>query len=143
MTLRTNFVARALSRRPPINVERLSLDPAGRVFYALRHHWRDGTSGSAFDPLDFLSRLAALIPPPRAHLLTQHGVLARAAQWRDLVVPGATNAPSPEPPLPLAVKAHAPSRSSWADLLRRVFFIDALVCPHCDGPRKLIALLTE
>ena len=38
----------------------------------------------AFDPLDFVSRLAALVPRPRAHLLTYHGILAPAAEWRDL-----------------------------------------------------------
>jgi hypothetical protein len=27
--------------------------------------------------------------------------------------------------------------------MKRVFAIDVLVCPHCGGPRKLIALLTE
>ncbi len=73
--------------RPPIKVERLSLDPDGRVIYALRRRWRDGTSAIAFDPLDFLSRLAALVPRPRAHLLTYHGILAPAAEWRELVVP--------------------------------------------------------
>ena len=26
--------------------------------------------------------------------------------------------------------------------MKRVFAIDVLVCPHCGGPRKLIALLT-
>ena len=35
--------------------------------------------GVRLDPLTFLSRLAALIPPPRAHLLTYHGVLAPGA----------------------------------------------------------------
>jgi hypothetical protein len=38
-----------------------------------------GLDPTAFDPLDFLSRLAALVPRPRAHLLTYHGVLAPAA----------------------------------------------------------------
>jgi hypothetical protein len=27
--------------------------------------------------------------------------------------------------------------------MKRVFAIDVLVCPHCGGPRKLIALLTD
>ena len=65
--------------RPPIKLERLSLDPDGRVIYALRRPWRDGTSAIAFDPLDFLSRLAALIPCPRSHFLTYHGILAPGA----------------------------------------------------------------
>ncbi len=41
-----------------------------------------------FEPLPFIERLAALIPPPRMHTLTYHGVPAPAAAWRDLVVPG-------------------------------------------------------
>ncbi|HUF75593.1 MAG TPA: hypothetical protein VMM35_04910, partial [Longimicrobiales bacterium] len=28
-------------------------------------------------------------------------------------------------------------------ILKRVFAIDALTCPYCGGPRKLIALLTD
>ncbi|MBM4113849.1 MAG: hypothetical protein FJ253_10870, partial [Phycisphaerae bacterium] len=39
----------------------------------------------SFDPLTFIERLAALVPPPRAHQLTYHGVLAPASAWRDLV----------------------------------------------------------
>ena len=27
--------------------------------------------------------------------------------------------------------------------MKRVFALDVLVCPHCSGPRKLIALLTD
>jgi len=38
-------------------------------------------------PLDFLARLAALVPRPCAHLLTYHGVLAPAAKWRELILP--------------------------------------------------------
>ena len=149
--------------RPPLKVERLSLAPDGRVIYALRRHWRDGTSAIAFDPLDFLSRLAALVPRPRAHLLTYHGILAPAAEWRDLVVPSprVKSSPSPEQEscsrshepnpaagttgtaLALAPKARRPTRTSWAELMKRVFAIDVLVCPHCGGTRKLIALLTD
>ena len=55
-------------------------DPDGRVVYRLRRAWRDGTSAIVLEPLAFLERLAALVPRPRAHLLTYHGVLAPAAQ---------------------------------------------------------------
>lgn len=34
-------------------------------------------------------------------------------------------------------------RLPWAELLERVFAIDALTCPWCGGPHKLIALLTD
>ena len=46
------------------------------------------------EPLDFLARLAAIVPPPRYPLLTYHGILAPASQWRPNVVPRAREAPS-------------------------------------------------
>jgi hypothetical protein len=31
----------------------------------------------------------------------------------------------------------------WADLLRRVFGIDVLVCPKCAGPRRVLAAIQD
>jgi hypothetical protein len=31
----------------------------------------------------------------------------------------------------------------WADLLRRVFGIDVLVCPQCAGPRRVLAAIAR
>lgn len=39
--------------RPPIATERRSLAADGRVVYALRRNWTDGTRAFIFDPLDF------------------------------------------------------------------------------------------
>ena len=50
--------------RPPIASERLSLDEHGRVVYRLRRHWNDGTRAVVFAPLEFIARLAALVPTP-------------------------------------------------------------------------------
>jgi hypothetical protein len=69
--------------------------PDGRVVYGLKRHWRDGTSAVSFDPLTFIERLAALVPPPRAHQLTYQGVLAPASAWRaPSVLPKCTTAPA-------------------------------------------------
>ncbi len=38
-------------------------------------------------PMTNLSRLAALVPAPRANQVTYHGALAPAASYRDRVVP--------------------------------------------------------
>ncbi len=129
--------------RPPFKAERLSLDDRGRVVYTLRRRWRDGTSAVVFEPLDFIARLSALVLRPRAHLLTCHGVLAPAAAWRHHIVPGGSAKRSPSlsstswgtdcdgHPSP---KPARPTRHPWAELMKRVFEIDELVCPHCAVP---------
>ena len=52
------------------------------------------------DPLDFLARLAAPIPPPKFHMLRYHGVLAAHAKDRAPVVPR----PAPEPSEPAQLR---------------------------------------
>lgn len=40
-----------------------------RCRYALRQPWRDGTTDVVFDPVEFLARLAVLVPRPRINLI--------------------------------------------------------------------------
>jgi hypothetical protein len=72
--------------RPPIASERLSAQDDGRLLYRLKRRWRDGTSHLLFDPVELVERIAALIPPPRVHLVRYHGELAPAAMRRAHVV---------------------------------------------------------
>ena len=50
--------------RPPLSQERLEMHGDGRVRYRFKAPWKDGTHAVLLDPLDFISRLCALIPPP-------------------------------------------------------------------------------
>jgi hypothetical protein len=195
--------------RPAFSHERLSLSEHGQVQLALRRPWptAGGASVLSFDPLAFLRRLAALVPPPYAHLVRHYGLFAPNAKGRHLL-PAAPVSPSgvrletelraeradrleqqrpsaPPPAAPSAppysspstppttpalsssasLAAGAPDTSTstplrpadaergagrarrttlpWAELLRRVFAIDALVCPKCTGPMTVIAYLTD
>ena len=73
--------------RPPIATERLSRLPDGRLLYRLKHRWRDGTTHVVFEPGELVEKLAALVPPPRFHLVRYHGVLGPCANQRGRVVP--------------------------------------------------------
>jgi hypothetical protein len=61
--------------RPPVTQERLHLTGDGQVRLELRQPWRDGTTDVVFDPIEFLGRLAVLVPRPRINLMLCHGVL--------------------------------------------------------------------
>ena len=102
--------------RPPLALERLDRDGDGLVVHRLKRPFHDGTTKFLFEPLDFLARLAALVPRPRSHLLRYHGVLAPNARHRRLVVP----TPVPKP-APRDDKAPVPQRGrtpmSWIQRL--------------------------
>jgi hypothetical protein len=48
----------------------------------LKTLYRDGTIHVIFEPLDFNSRLAALVPKPRVNLPRFHGVFAPSSGYR-------------------------------------------------------------
>jgi hypothetical protein len=118
----------------------------GRIANDLRRPCSDGTNWILFERLDFLARLAARVPPPRAHLLTYHGVLAPAASMRAAIVPAIVPA---GPRRRRACDAAGSSgtrphgRHPWAELMKRVFLVDVLRCPRCGGRRRILAAITE
>ena len=119
------------------------MDGDGLVVHRLERPFRDGTTQFLFEPLDFLARLAALVPRPRSHLVRYHGLLAPNARYRRLVVPAPVPCPAPQ-----EGSVHVPGRSpharmSWMQRLRRVFDIDLRVCPHCGGSLRVLAVVTE
>ena len=70
-----------------LNVHFHSLTEHGQVRYSLKNPWRDGTTHVIFEPLDFIARLAALVPKPRVNLTRFHGVFAPNSQHRALITP--------------------------------------------------------
>jgi hypothetical protein len=147
---------------------------------------------------ELIDRLVPLIPPPRAHQLRYHGILAPCASRRDRVVPARAAAfavagrgpvAAPVPSVEASARAdprgtqttldeatigvenvrartercpasaadaapdadlhdHPPDRAArrryrWAELLQRVFEIDALRCPRCGSTLRLIAAIED
>jgi len=183
--------------RPPVALDRLEELPDGRLLYRLKKRWRDGTDSVVFEPLEFLERLAALVPAPRFNMIRYSGVLAPAASWRDRLAPcgesmedetkdeTAEERPEPLPdaacplerpanenmglvgfapvsvgpqpsaascsartalapaggagcPHPVFSKKQRPKRYGWAELLKRVFAVDALQCDRCGGRMRIL-----
>jgi hypothetical protein len=57
------------------------------VVLKLKTAYRNGTTHLVMSHLQFMQRLAALVPRPRLHLIRFHGVLAPNAKLRSQVVP--------------------------------------------------------
>ena len=133
------------STRPAIANERLSVYRAGQVVLKLKTAWCDGTSHHVMAPMEFMQRLAALVPRPRLHLIRFHGVLAPNAKLRKAVVPvpPVVTAPAQEGDGAYLSAGSTKGRMRWAQLLKRVFDIDIERCPHCGGQLKLIAAIEE
>jgi hypothetical protein len=142
--------------RPPFSVRRFSLREDGAVVYALGKADRRGRTALILSPRELLARLAAILPAPRFALRREIGVFAAGSPHRKKLVtataPRATCHFSPRRPPSNAVPSSAegklpvaptPTRVPWAELLRRVFDIDALRCSRCEGRMAPVALVEE
>lgn len=132
--------------RPAISEKRLSLTPNGNVRYQLKTPYRDGTTHVIFEPLDFIARLAALVPKPRVNLSRFHGVFAPNSQYRARVTPakrgrGGQHARTADPEEPTSAERRA--AMTWAQRLKRVFGIDIETCPACGGAMRIIACIED
>ena len=136
--------------RPPVSLERLRVDEdAQAIAYAGRRRGgHDPPSASTpLDPKEFLARVLMHIPEPRRHVIRYYGAyssVVRARRARQAAAAGAGGvAPGPPPaahePASLEWKA---ARRRWAQLIRRIFEVDPLVCPRCGATMRIIAFIT-
>lgn len=121
--------------RPPIALERMSETPEGKILYKLKTRYSDGTTHILFDPMEFVEKVVALIPPPRANLLRYHGLLAPNSKMRSRIIP--------EDAEKKRQKKEYPAQSKWAELLKRSFAIEILRCSHCGGKMNVISTIQD
>ena len=172
--------------RPAFALDRLSVVPGighrpERIRYTLPRHKRGNWVGPGrtrkstrpwasgvieLTPLEFLDRLAALIPPPRRHRHRYHGVFAPNHPLRQAVtalavgnigkqrdakavehdgVSDAAGSGCCGSTAPVDGKSchHDTSRIAWAKLLARVGEEFPLTCPNCGGDIRLISFITD
>jgi hypothetical protein len=129
--------------RPPLAPSQLDRTRDGRVSFRLAHPFADGTSHVVWTKDAFLSRLAALVPRPRRHLLTYHGVLAPNHSLRSRVVRvhggGTTSRRSCDR------HRRTPRRTHTAHhlLLLRAYGFMFRRCDRCGGSKRILAVITQ
>ena len=97
-----------------------------------------------FEPLDFIARLAALVPKPRVNLTRFHGVFAPNSKHRALVTKAARGKGA-KPGISDKEQEKTPAQRraalTWAQRLKRVFGIDRYSIRVCR--ENLIAIKKE
>jgi hypothetical protein len=135
--------------RSPLSLQRLSLRDDGGpcppsnhwgdvVVYRLQRPDRRGRTALVMTPLELLARLAAILPAPRLALRRQLGVFSPGSPDRRKIMP----APAPSQSCHPSARS-APTRVPWAELLRRVWHIEALRCEHCGGRLRPVAVVQD
>ena len=121
---------------PPVSNDRLSFK-GDQIVYKLKRPYNNGTTHLCFPLTEFITKLIALVPPPRLNLTRYHGALGPNSKRRKKVVIRNKN-PEKERP-----KKEMPRyKISWAKLLKRVFGFEVEKC-RCGGELKIISAILD
>jgi len=117
--------------RPALSHDRLRQRDDGMLELRLKTPWATGTTHIVMTELELLAKLAVLVPPPKFHVVTYHGVLAPASPVRASIVPAKDSVGHEG----CGHRKSAPHATyiRWSELLKRVFQVDALKCSTCGG----------
>ena len=155
--------------RPAFSAERLDRWDNETWVYRLKRPPVSGETSLVFSPMELLSRLAALVPPPRRHGIHYYGVLSAHAKLREQVIEsagpsGAVAARLREAARRMDIVPLSPQVSgdtqedgesvepetfprifpyTWAMLLARIYESLPLVCPKCGSSMRIIAFITN
>ena len=127
--------------RPAIALDRLWINKKGNIIYKLKKRWLDSTSHVEFTPMEFMEKLAALVPsdimlswPPH---FKNRNLIAKSRKMLAEKEKTKTFSGSSEE------KAPKQFRMTWAMLHKRTFNIDIEICPWCKGKRKVLSAIID
>jgi hypothetical protein len=122
--------------RPLLSLERLSLDEReGRVRY---QYGKEAKETERMDYLEFIARVTSHIPDKGQVTVRYYGLYGNAHRGKvkkASLVPVSLGMMEEElRPLP---------SKGWAEMIRKVYEVDPMLCPQCGGQMRVIAFLTD
>jgi len=115
------------------------------VVYNLSKPNSKGQTSIRFDPVEFIDKIASLIPIPCRHRRHYFGVFAPNSPLRQQVIANAKRLPENFIPPPLKFIAEKVNKASleWAALIARIYEVNPLICSKCGGKVKIIGFVTH
>ena len=135
--------------RSPVSLKRLRFAPGSKeVVYTRkgRHDTSEPAQDERIDAEEFVARVLVQIPDPRRHLVRYYGNYSNRARGQrrkaeEKLGSHASSETSQEPvPTP---PQRAALRRRWANLIRRVYEADPLVCPRCGSEMRVVSFITD
>jgi len=138
--------------RNPFAEDKMTVDPrTGLVTYRSKTNIKHKRNYEEFSSVDFIARITQHIPDTGAQMVRYYGWYSnksrglRAKRERE----GGVEINLQSMVLSLQsvdVSDYQPRRvasKKWRELIKKVWEVDPLICPHCQGEMKMIALIDD
>jgi len=100
---------------------------------------KDGRTSKTFDALDWLAQLTTHIPNRGEQMCRYYGYYSNKAR-------GVRKKAGTDDHVPALMEPGMTStamRRKWAQLIQKIYHVDPLLCPKCQGTMKIIAFIEE
>ena len=100
---------------------------------------RDGKTSKTFDALDWLAQLTTHIPGKNEQMVRYYGYYSNKSR-------GMRRQADKEDDVPALIDSDLSAkefRRSWARLIQRIYEIDPLICPKCQGNMQVISVIED
>lgn len=146
--------------RAPFSLQKITWKPETRtVIYRSRRSYHTKANFQVFTANDFLAAVVDHIPPKGQQTIRYYGLYSNRSRGSArpthpiVVPPPRTKKPPPEKPqeeatqillIPPPEKTTARAiRPLWRDLIKAVWAVDPLQCPHCHSALRPVETLTR
>ncbi|MFO7865386.1 MAG: transposase [Candidatus Aminicenantes bacterium] len=115
--------------------ERHSAFTGGKVRY---QYSRRGSQEETMDYLEFIARVTSHIPDKGQVMIRCYGLYSNAHRGKLRRAGAASSSP-------LVIEDVDPfvPAEGWADMIRKVYEVDPLLCPSCGGKMSIISFIEE
>ncbi len=135
--------------RNPFSLKKMEYQAQqGMVVYRSRHHATLKRNFQIMPGAAWLKLLLQHVPDRGEHLVRYYGWYSnrsrgdrkRSCRTTDEIETDAAGGPDSDTPESELTKA---ARSTWARLIKKVYEVDPLICPHCGGQMRFLAVIEE
>jgi hypothetical protein len=100
---------------------------------------KDGAAREVFDALEWLAAMCSHVPDKGEQMVRYYGYYSNVSR-------GKRNKQNQDGLIPCILEADVSKKrcqKNWARLIRKIYEVDALVCPKCNGQMRIIAFIEE
>ena len=126
--------------RSPVNLQRLNYLPQTQQVLYQTNNGHDQQNSEILDSMEFLARVLMHVPDLNKSYIRNYGIYSNRSHLK----PGKDSTPADatqneDPPC----VSNSNLRRRWANLIRRVYQADPLICPKCGSLMRILSFITQ
>jgi hypothetical protein len=126
--------------RSPVSLQRINYLPETEQVLYQANKGHDQEDSEIIDSMEFLARVLMHVPDLNKPYIHHYGIYSNRSQHKPRKDSTSAEATQNEDP-PFVSNSNL--RRRWANLIRRVYQTDPLICPKCGSDMRIISFITQ